>query len=203
LLSDEERRVFPRLAVFHGGFEEQAAIQVAQATPQLLTALVDKALLRWDGVARYDLHDLVRQYASEKLEWAGEIVEIRNEHAAYYLALTEQPQLMQTTQKEPLWLDRFEVEHNNLRATLAWRLSQQDREAVVHLCARLWNFWGMRGYLSEARKWLEPVLTARDTLSPPMCAQTLLLAGELAHGSGDLVLRIVNVLRLLTMDDGR
>jgi predicted ATPase len=186
LLSDEERQVFPRLTVFRGGFEEDAAAQVAQASPQLLTALLDKSLLRWDGVARYDLHVLVRQYASEKLERAGETVGTRNQHTAYYLALTEQSQSKPATQEEPLWLDQFEVEHNNLRAALAWRLSQQDRAAVVYMCERLWGFWRARGYLSEARKWLEPVLTARDTLLPPICAQTLLFAGDLAHHSGDL-----------------
>jgi predicted ATPase len=71
LLSDEERQVFPRLSVFRGGFEEDAAAQVAQASPQILTSLVDKSLLRWDGAARYDLHELMRQYAGEKLEQAG------------------------------------------------------------------------------------------------------------------------------------
>ena len=70
LLSDEERQVFPRLSVFRGGFEEEAAAEVAQASPQLLAALVDKSLLRWDGAARYDMHELVRQYAGEKLEQA-------------------------------------------------------------------------------------------------------------------------------------
>ena len=95
LLSDEERQVFARLSVFRGGFEEEAAAEVAQASPQLLAALLDKSLLRWDGAARYDLHELVRQYASEKLEQAGETEALRRQHAEYYLALAEvaEPQL--------------------------------------------------------------------------------------------------------------
>jgi predicted ATPase len=89
LLSDEERQVFPRLSVFRGGFEEDAAAQVAQATPQLLAGLIDKSLLRWDGVARYDLHEMVRQYAGEKLEEVGETERLSRQQAAYFLALAE------------------------------------------------------------------------------------------------------------------
>lgn len=89
LLSDEERQVFPLLSVFRGGFQEEAAADIARASPQLLGALADKSLLRWDGVARYDMHELVRQYASEKLEQAGETKRARDTHLSHYLALAE------------------------------------------------------------------------------------------------------------------
>src|SRR6266545_4062733 len=89
LLSDAEQGVLRRLAVFRGGMEADAAEQVAGATSSLLAALVDKSLLRRNGAGRYDLHELVRQYAGEQLEAAGEAGEIRNQHTACFLALAE------------------------------------------------------------------------------------------------------------------
>jgi predicted ATPase/DNA-binding SARP family transcriptional activator/tetratricopeptide (TPR) repeat protein len=128
LLSDEERRVFPRLSVFRGGFEEQAAVEVAQASPQLLAALLDKSLLRWDGVARYDMHELVRQYAGEKLEQVGEAEVLLRRHAEYYLALAEAAESQLKGAEQQTWLVRLEQEHANLGAALAWGLQELETE---------------------------------------------------------------------------
>jgi predicted ATPase/DNA-binding CsgD family transcriptional regulator/tetratricopeptide (TPR) repeat protein len=67
LLSDAERAVLARLSVFRGGCEREAAATVAGGELPVLAALVDKSLLRHsdvDGVTRYTLHELVRQYAA-------------------------------------------------------------------------------------------------------------------------------------------
>jgi predicted ATPase/transcriptional regulator with XRE-family HTH domain len=122
LLSDEERQVFAWLSVFRGGFQEDAAAQVAQATPQLLAALLDKSLLRWDGAARYDMHELVRQYASEKLEQTGESDHTRRQHLAYFLRLAEQAEQELLGPRQVVWYKRLSDELDNLRAALAWSL---------------------------------------------------------------------------------
>lgn len=66
-LSLEERRGYARLSVFKGGFQRQAAEQVAGASLSILTALVDKSLLRWELEDRYQIHELLRQYAWDRL----------------------------------------------------------------------------------------------------------------------------------------
>jgi predicted ATPase len=185
LLSDKERQVFPRLAVFRGGFEEDAAAQVAQTSPQLLTTLVDKSLLRWDGVARYDLHELILQYANEKLEQAGEAEEVRNQHAVYFLALAETtaPQLIGSQQAR--WLNRLEPEHANLRAALQWSLDQGAAELALQFCAALWKFWQVHSHYSEGRRWMEAALSQSRLLRLPVRAQVLCRAGWLAESQGD------------------
>ena len=61
-----------RLSVFRGGFTREAAEAVAGASLRTLTALVDKSLVRVDANGRYDIHELLRQYAEERLNETGD-----------------------------------------------------------------------------------------------------------------------------------
>jgi tetratricopeptide (TPR) repeat protein len=158
LLSDEERQVFPRLAVFRGGFEKEAAIQVAQASPQLLASLADKSLLRWDGAARYDLHELVRQYAFDKLQEAGERVQTQDRHLVYFLELVEQADAELTSPRRRIRLEQLDAEYNNLRAALEYCKVQGYGELWLRLAAVLWLYWEASGLLHEGLGWLEDAL---------------------------------------------
>jgi predicted ATPase len=90
LLSPEEQRVFKRLSIFRGGFRREAAEQVAGASLLNLSALVDKSLLRWDPDGRYQIHELLRQYAEEHLHDAlEELADIHYLHCAYYANFLE------------------------------------------------------------------------------------------------------------------
>ena len=85
LLTDKEREVLRKLSVFRGGFTREAGEQVAGATLWVLTALVDKSTLRVDVNGRYDLQELVRQYADEKLrEMPAEEQHVQERHCTYY-----------------------------------------------------------------------------------------------------------------------
>ena len=66
-LTSEEQAILQRLSVFRGGCTREAAEQVAGATPTLLSSLADKALLRRTNRGQYELHALIRQFATEKL----------------------------------------------------------------------------------------------------------------------------------------
>lgn len=91
LLSEQERGVFMRLAIFRGGFLPEAAAQVAGATLPLLMALVDKSLVRAEGGGRYSMHELLGQYADEQLRQAPvEAANARLAHSTYYLRLLAQ-----------------------------------------------------------------------------------------------------------------
>ena len=97
LLTEPERVLFRRLAVFLGGFDLDAAQAVAggddveryQVLDQL-TLLVDKSLVVADdsgGRTRYRLLETVRQYALEKLGESGEADAVRSRHRDHYTAL--------------------------------------------------------------------------------------------------------------------
>src|SRR5687767_9259248 len=67
LLPGNEQSVLLRLSIFRGGFSREAAEQVTGATLPVLSALVTKSLIRRSGTGRYDLHELIRQYALKQL----------------------------------------------------------------------------------------------------------------------------------------
>jgi len=90
LLSVNEREVFKKLSVFRGGFDRAAAEYVADANLFVLSTLVDKSLLMRVGVDRFKPHELVRQFALEKLRKNfDEYQDALQRHYQYYASLME------------------------------------------------------------------------------------------------------------------
>jgi predicted ATPase/Tfp pilus assembly protein PilF len=182
LLAPELRLPFQRLAVFHGGFEREAAQAVAGLSLPLLSALVDKSLVQQPGPERYDLHALSRQFAREKLAAAGEESETCARHAHYFLQLAERAEPALRGPEQPAWLARLDAEHDNLRAALAWCLQQNTSPAIelgLRLASALGGFWWVRGQ-SEGRDWLRALLQ-QDAARPTVArAHALALAADLA-----------------------
>jgi predicted ATPase/DNA-binding NarL/FixJ family response regulator len=126
LLSEEEHAVFRKLSVFRGGFTLEAAEQVAGASLPLLASLIDKSLLRLDASGRYDLHELVRQYAEERLDQIPDLREtVLDLHCDYYTDF-----LHQRTTSIAL-NNRTDVlaEMDNIRA--AWRRAAEQRNLAA------------------------------------------------------------------------
>jgi predicted ATPase/class 3 adenylate cyclase len=126
-----------------------------------LESLLDKSLVRQeeqeDGEPRFYMLETIREYASERLAESGEVAAVSRCHAEFFLALAEEaaPQLYRSGQLE--WLDRLELEHDNLRAALDWLTRQEEVQIALRLAGSLSHFWWVRGYLTEGRKWLEDV----------------------------------------------
>jgi predicted ATPase/DNA-binding SARP family transcriptional activator len=190
LLTPEEQTAFKGLSVFRGGFEREAAEQVAGVTRELLSALIDKSLLQWTYAQRYDQHELIGQFAVEKLRESGEEAALRVRHADYFLKLAENAEGELRGPEQNHWLERIEAELNNLRAALDWSLEQpEDARAEVgfRLVSALGGFWWMRD-LSEGRAWLAALLQHSGGKQKSLArARALDLAGDLAlEQVGDL-----------------
>jgi predicted ATPase/transcriptional regulator with XRE-family HTH domain len=198
LLTKEEQAVFGKLALFRGGFQREAAEQVAGGTLPLLGALLGKSLLRRNELGWYELHELARQYAYEQLLKSGEVDQVRDRHLAYFLALAETGALELRGAQESAWLARLERENDNLRAALEYALDHHKAEPALRLAVGLWQFWSTRGYVSEGRHWLQQVLDFRPHILDPatadssqlrnlksLVAKALNAAGVLARRQGD------------------
>ncbi|MEP7293997.1 MAG: AAA family ATPase, partial [Chloroflexota bacterium] len=169
-LSDEERAVFMKLSVFRGGCTREAAEQVAGASLRILSTLVDQSLLRVDANGRYDLHELLRQYAAEKLLDSGELETTMQAHLDYFLKFAEQVEAHNFGREQIFWYDRVEVELDNLRVALSWSL---ETETGLRLATALGWFWNRRDHWTEGREWLEKFLAEGADVSLPMRAKAV------------------------------
>jgi predicted ATPase len=201
LLRAEEQILFRRLAVFVGGATLEAVEAVwGQAGEDVLdglTALIDHSLVQVmaaNGAAepRYTLLELVREYALEQLEAAGEGVAVRQWHLAWYLARAEVAASAPPGQEQRAVLENLEAERDNLQAALAWcaRPDSSHTDArhghFLRLATALAPFWEMQGPLSEGRRWLDAALATSN--GPPARPRlpALAAAGRLAARQGNM-----------------
>jgi predicted ATPase/DNA-binding XRE family transcriptional regulator len=154
LLSLDEQRTLARLSVFRGGFAPEQAAAVAGAPWHVLFGLVDKSLVEVTGAQRYDLHDLVRQYAAQKLVEMGEVEEARRNHFESSRALGQQLMRQTIGPQAGAGFDRFDREQDNLWAALAWGVETQQSEAVLALIDSVFPFLLRGGHWQAGEKWL-------------------------------------------------
>jgi predicted ATPase len=119
LLSDPQRAVLAGLSVFHGGFTREAAQQVTGASLRDLMRLVDRSLLHRTPSGRYEVHELLRQYATEKLTQTPVAQgATRDRHAAYYAALLQRYFRDMSSPRQQAALAEITADMDNVRS--AW-----------------------------------------------------------------------------------
>lgn len=144
LLAAGEQAVFMRLALFHGGFDLDAAAAITGAALPVLAGLVDKSLVRIDAAGRYDLHVLLRQYAQDKLANAGEYASTMQRFLGYYVQLAEAGEAHVYGPEQSVWYDKLEAEIDNLRAALTWSLDHHAGAVGLRIAAALRWVWEAR-----------------------------------------------------------
>ena len=120
--------------MFAGSFDLEAVVAICGVEIDeyelidLLARLSDKSLIimeERDRQARYRLLETIRQYAAEKLQEEKEVETARRRHRDWYLTFVEQAQAGLRSGSETEWLGRLEVEHDNIRAALAWMIKEE------------------------------------------------------------------------------
>ena len=124
LLTSDEQLVFPRLAVFRGGFTLQAAEQVAGADLITLSGLAEKSMIRRDATGRYDIHELLRQYGEEFLVVHDDLNKATEAHLSYFANFISArvPDLQGRRQIESL--NEVRADFENVRT--AWQYASQQ-----------------------------------------------------------------------------
>jgi predicted ATPase len=179
LLHPGEQIMLGRLSVFAGGWTLEAAEAVTSADDagewqvlDHLAALVGKSLVLADdvgGSTRYRLLETIRHYAAERLSLRAspELDQTRAAHRDYYLALVETADTHLRGRDEAVWLDRLEVEFDNIRAALAFSLADPgSAEPGLRLAAGLHRFCIMRGHSGEVLQALNVLLERPDARLP-------------------------------------
>jgi len=219
LLNKDEQTLFARQAIFVGGWTIEAAESICNADGDLglavldgLTSLVDKNLAYRDegtnGEPRFMMLETIREYALEKLDERVETEALRHRHANYYLALAEAAEPGFWGPQQIIALERLELEHDNLRAALAWSKVARNADIGVRLATALWWFWFVRGYTSEGRVWLMGMLAqaaAREPDEPStrVWATALYRGAHLAEEQGDYEQALALCEKSLTIFQGQ
>jgi predicted ATPase/class 3 adenylate cyclase/DNA-binding CsgD family transcriptional regulator len=182
LLTEPERILFRRLAVFMGGFDLDAAQAVAGGTDverfqvlDQLSLLVDKSLVNAEnssGRTRYRLLETVRQYALEKLGESGEADEVRGRHRDHYSEMAAQLDAPAETGYEQR-LARAVEEIDNLRAAFVWSRETGDIARALEVASALQPLWLTRGRISEGIAWLDAAAAAGEETEPAIVARAI------------------------------
>lgn len=172
LLDGGEKLLLARLGVFVGGFSLEAAEAVCGGGAETdvlsdLEALVDNSLVRQHDrgqESRFTMLATVREYALEMLEASGELAQIRQCHADYFLRLSEQAEgkLRGPLQRE--WVGRLTDDRDNLGAVARYLLEAGDLENAARFAWNLYLYWWVGGHLGEVRGWMDEVLAAGGQL---------------------------------------
>jgi predicted ATPase/class 3 adenylate cyclase len=170
LLETGIQALFARLAVFEGGCTLEAAGAVCNPGDELvldtfdgLATLVDHSLLRRldaSGTSRFRMLETIHEYGRDALEAEGDIDQIAGSQLALKrdIAVTAETEGYFLRGEQEYWLDRFEHEHDNIRAALRWAIETRAAEDGLRLAASIWRFWLQRGYIREGRPVLEALL---------------------------------------------
>lgn len=154
LLAHKDAELLMQCTVFRGGFRRMAAEGVIQASPVQLSTLVDKSLLRVSKGQRYELHEMIRRYAAEKLSaHPEEGHRLRTRHCAYYMRFVAERQ--DSLLRERAALEEIRDELSNLRAAWEWGVEQADQESLSAGLDGLTEFYRLTGLLKDGTAALE------------------------------------------------
>ena len=169
LLDQPDRRLFERFSIHSGGAFLTQADAVCGPSAELgedvldgLSSLSEKSLVRPDLAAaddpRFAMLVTIRDYAHERLASSDEFDSLARRHAGVYLDFAEglAPSLLGPDARAAS--DRFELDHDNIRAALDWAVAHNEAETALRLVVATWRFWQRRGHLDEARRRVEVVM---------------------------------------------
>lgn len=145
LLDEQQRQVLARLSVFRGGFTLRAAETVAGASLLMMAALVEKALVRTTASGRYQMHELLRQFAAEQLAArpADEIA-ARTDHCRYYLQFLAASDSTLYSKQQQQALATVGQEIDNVRVAWDWALNNGELDLIEQAVDPLYRFFWTR-----------------------------------------------------------
>ncbi|MCB0165993.1 MAG: AAA family ATPase [Anaerolineae bacterium] len=155
-LSDQEKKAFCRLSVFEGGFQQEAAEQVAGATRQTLTLLVDSSFLQRHNSGRYSFHQYLAHYGSERLKTSSQEFEhAKNQHCTYFAQYLRQREV-QIGGQQKAWIYQLDLEIANIRAAWRWAVEQTKLNEIDQAIDGLFGYYELKGLFVtgvETFKW--------------------------------------------------
>ena len=175
-LTESEQIVLKRLSVFRGGFLRDAGAVVAGPSLPILSTLMDKSLLRLDGNGRYQIHELLRQYAAEQLEKSvDDVMQTQFNHANFYIQFLSQrsSDVCGGRQREALLEIRADLD--NIRVAWLWAVAQGNVDALQKGSQSLGLYYQFQGGYLEGMMLFSQATNMLLTLPPSEAVDHALL----------------------------
>ncbi len=184
LLTADEKAVLGKLSIFQGGFTREAAEQVTGTVLLPLAGLVRKSLITRGRNGRYMLHELLRQFAAEKLARSPNVTDITHlAHATYFAAFLQQ-------RENDLWgnrqfeaLNEIAADLENIRQGWQWAIDRLDVSLLNRAATTLFFFYDMRGHIQEGERIFRLAALRLQSTAPTSPMHRLAL-GKLLTGQG-------------------
>jgi len=163
LLDETERNAFINLSIFIGGYTREAAQKAIGASLRVLTSLVNASLIRRSpNSGRYDIHELLRQYAQENLEKSGRCADVDERYANYYLSFLAEREADLQGRRQLGALDEIEADLENIRQAWRWAIAKRRDDLIAPALESLHLFGLMRSYQAMGKKLF---ISARETFT--------------------------------------
>jgi predicted ATPase/DNA-binding CsgD family transcriptional regulator/DNA-binding XRE family transcriptional regulator len=198
LLRPGQQRALRLLSVFSWPFslaDVQAVTGVSeQEVAGVVRGLVDASwLVVTRGVEqnRFSMVETIREFATARLQEAGEAPQARRRHALHFADIAIQSSASLGGPDAGRWADRLASAVDDLRAMLQWALESGEIDLGLEVGAALWRWWLISGRLSSGRAWLDKFLTAagehpaRTAAESQRIGRVLSAAAALAAETGD------------------
>jgi predicted ATPase/DNA-binding SARP family transcriptional activator len=189
LLKEEEQRVVKHLSVLRGQFDRKAGEVIAETNVHTLRALLDKSILQRHPSGRFEIHNLMRQYAEEKLaEISEEMNAAQDRHCSFFadFVVSQAGPMRGGGQKEAV--QAIEAEIENIRQGWYWSLKHWRISEIEKYLDGLFVFYELRGWFQEGekafglfRELVPDVIPVSPTSSP---AEQRIVAKQLARQGG-------------------
>jgi predicted ATPase/DNA-binding CsgD family transcriptional regulator len=148
LLEHTEQETFMLLSVFRSGFTREAARQVSGASLQQLMGLVNKSFLSHDpDSGRLEVHELLRQYAQEKLQENPQTcLSAQEAHAAFFAEFMLERWQRLKGDRQQIALIEIETDIENVRTAWRYYLDQNNSPQTLKFIKGLWMVCWIRGW---------------------------------------------------------
>ncbi len=180
LLTPSEQDHFSALSIFVGSFSQEAAAVVTGTPRPLLSTLVDKSLLREMGNGRYQLHNVLRQYAAEKLA-ASQQQALPQQYADFYADWLHRQEKSLFTPAEIDVFQAIQADLDNVRAAWFWALNHESLPLLQQSLKSLRTFYNVQSRFQEGAEWLAQTAVILKPLAATNPSALMLYAQVLAR----------------------
>lgn len=155
LLDAHEKTSLANLSVFSNGFDQPAALKVADSSVDVLAVLSYKSLIHFDGIERYTMHEIIRQFAAEKLAEIDEAASLPERHTAYFVEFLYQRNTCLKNAGQLRASQEIQREFGNIEKAWHWVISHQHTTAIIKATDSLFQFFFTRSMFQEGMDWFE------------------------------------------------